>query len=234
MLQERIPKATAFYAHTTELSEHQMASGAPETPIRVFSSPDTPNPEVQLLSNGRYHVMITNAGGGYSRWKDLAVTRWREDSTCDNWGTFCYIRDVTSGEFWSTAYQPTLKRSKHFEAIFSEGRAEFRCRRPMTMTPIPRSLFRPRMTSSCAASASPTARGRAETIDVTSYAEVVLAPPAADALHPAFSNLFVQTEIIRRTAGDPLHSPAPLPGRADALDVSPDGRAWGGDRRNLL
>ena len=52
-------------------------------------------PEVQLLSNGRYHVMVTNAGGGYSRWKDLAVTRWREDSTCDNWGTFCYIRDVT-------------------------------------------------------------------------------------------------------------------------------------------
>ena len=72
--------------------------------------------------------MITNAGGGYSRWKDIAVTRWREDSTCDNWGTFCYIRDVTSGEFWSTAYQPTLKRPKSYEAIFSEGRAEFRRR----------------------------------------------------------------------------------------------------------
>jgi cyclic beta-1,2-glucan synthetase len=56
---------------------------------------------VQLLSNGRYHVMLTNAGGGYSRWKDLAVTRWREDGTCDNWGTFCYIRDVASGNFWS-------------------------------------------------------------------------------------------------------------------------------------
>ena len=72
--------------------------------------------------------MVTNAGGGYSRWKDLAVTRWREDTTCDNWGTFCYIRDVTSGEFWSTAYQPTLKRPENYEAIFSEGRAEFRRR----------------------------------------------------------------------------------------------------------
>jgi cyclic beta-1,2-glucan synthetase len=82
--------------------------------VRVFTSPDTPIPEVQLLSNGRYHVMITNAGGGYSHWKDLAVTRWREDSTCDNWGTFCYLRDVASGEFWSTAYQPTLKRSGEF------------------------------------------------------------------------------------------------------------------------
>ena len=196
LLQERIPKATAFYAHTTELSEHDMASSVSETPIRVFTSPDTPNPEVQLLSNGRYHLMVTNAGGGYSRWKDMAVTRWREDSTCDNWGTFCYIRDVTSREFWSTAYQPTFKRSKHFEAIFSEGRAEFRGRHHdyETHTEIAVSpeddieLRRVRITNR--------ARKR-RSIDVTSYAEVVLASPAADALHPAFSNLFVQTEILR-------------------------------------
>ncbi|WP_373497901.1 GH36-type glycosyl hydrolase domain-containing protein [Desulfococcus sp.] len=196
LLQERIPKATAFYAHTAEFSEHPWTSGASETPIRVFSSPDTPNPEVQLLSNGRYHVMITNAGGGYSRWKDIAVTRWREDRTCDNWGTFCYIADVAAREFWSTAYQPTLKRSKHFEAIFSEGRAEFRrsdhdydTHTEIAVSPEDDiELRRVRITNR--------ARTR-RAIDVTSYAEVVLAPPAADAQHPAFSNLFVQTEIIR-------------------------------------
>jgi cellobiose phosphorylase len=197
LLQERVPKATAIYAHTSEFSEHPWRSGAEEKPIRVFSSPDTQNPEVQLLSNGRYHVMITNAGGGYSRWKDLAVTRWREDRTCDNWGTFCYISDAASREFWSIAYQPTLKRSKSFEAIFSEGRAEFRCSNHDydTHTEIAVSpeddieLRRVRITNR--------ARTR-RAIDVTSYAEVVLAAPAADAQHPAFSNLFVQTEIIRR------------------------------------
>jgi len=89
LLQERIPKATAFYSHTAELSDVQTTTSGWETPVRRLSSPHTPIPEVQLLSNGRYHVMITNAGGGYSRWKDMAVTRWREDSTCDNWGTFC-------------------------------------------------------------------------------------------------------------------------------------------------
>ncbi|MEJ2388374.1 MAG: cyclic beta 1-2 glucan synthetase, partial [Chromatiaceae bacterium] len=196
LLQERIPKATTFYAHTTDLADHETASGAAETPIRVFSRPDTSNPEVQLLSNGRYHVMLTNAGGGFSRWKDLAVTRWREDRTRDNRGTFCYIQDVASRQFWSTAYQPTLKRSKRFEAIFSEGRAEFRGRDNdyETHTEIAVSpeddieLRRVRITNN--------ARTR-RAIDVTSYAEVVLAPPAGDALHPAFSNLFVQTEIIR-------------------------------------
>jgi len=197
LLQERVPKATAFYSHTAELSGLRTTpSRGAETPVRVFSSPDTPIPEVQLLSNGRYHVMITNAGGGYSRWKDIAVTRWREDSTCDNWGTFCYLRDVTSGEFWSTAYQPTLKRPDNYEAIFSEGRAEFRCRdhdfdthTEIAVSPEDDIELR-RITI--------TNRARTRrSIDVTSYAEVVLASSAADALHPAFSNLFVQTEIIR-------------------------------------
>ena len=62
--------------------------------MRVLKTPHTPIPEVHLLSNGRYHVMITNAGGGYSRWKDIAVTRWREDVARDDMGTFCYLRDV--------------------------------------------------------------------------------------------------------------------------------------------
>src|SRR3981189_2563200 len=97
-------------------------------PMRVITSPGTEVPLVQLLSNGRYHVMVTNAGGGYSRWKDLAVTHWRVDSTCDDWGSFCYIRDVRSGRSWSTAYQPTLQRPDSCRVIFSEGRAEFRCR----------------------------------------------------------------------------------------------------------
>ncbi|MEN6317825.1 MAG: glucoamylase family protein [Syntrophaceae bacterium] len=200
LLQERVPKATAFYSHTSELAEvHTASHDGEEMPIRVYTSPDTPVPEVQLLSNGRYHVMITNAGGGYSRWKDLAVTRWREDSTCDNWGAFCYIRDVTTGAFWSTAYQPSLKASTQYEAIFSEGRAEFRRRDQDydTHTEIAVSseddIELRRITITNRARTS-------RTIELTSYAEVVLAQPAQDALHPAFSNLFVQTEIIREQA----------------------------------
>ena len=197
LLQERIPKATAYYAHASELSRDTATSSVPVTPNRVLTSQDMPNPEVQLLSNGRYHVMVTSGGGGYSRWKDLAVTRWREDRTCDNWGMFCYIRDVTSGEFWSTIYQPTLKRSKNFEAIFSEGRAEFRCRdhdydihTEIAVSPEDDIELR----RIHVINHSRTRRS----IDITSYAEVVLAQPAQDALHPVFSNLFVQTEIIRR------------------------------------
>ena len=195
LLQERVPKAGVFLLQTARYAATHATASDPETPVRVINGPATPTPEVQLLSNRHYHVMVTNAGGGYSRWKGLDVTRWHEDTTCDNWGTFCYIRDLSSDTFWSNAHQPTLKRSESYEAIFSEGRAEFR-RRDLdynTHTEIVVSpeddieLRRVHITNG--------ARVR-RTIDVTSYAEVVLATPAADALHPAFSNLFVQTEII--------------------------------------
>ena len=207
LLQERIPKATALFSHAAELVELRATPVAAETPVRVFTSPDTPVPEVQLLSNGRYHVMLTNAGGGYSRWKDLAVTRWQEDGTCDNWGSFCYIRDVASGDYWSTAHQPTLKRPESYEAIFTEGRAEFR-RRDATAASGDNDVEEGRFETYTEIVVSPeddielrrvriTNRSRQRRqIDVTSYAEVVIAPAAADALHPAFSNLFVQTEIL--------------------------------------
>ncbi len=199
LLQERIPRASALYVHSAEVSALESGAESQAMPIRVLNSPDTPIPEVQLLSNGRYHVMVTNAGGGYSRWNDLAVTRWREDGTRDPWGTFCYLRDVSSaaeaGASWSTAHQPTLQRGHGYEAIFSAGRAEFRRRDGDfdTHTEIVVSpeddieLRRVRITSHA------TAR---RTLEITSYAEVVLAPAAADDLHPAFSKLFVQTEIV--------------------------------------
>ena len=197
LLQERVPKATAPYTRAPEVSGLLTTYGVTEMPVRSFGTPDTPVPEVQLLSNGRYHVMITNSGGGYSRWKDIAVTRWREDGTCDNWGTFCYLRDTASGEFWSTAYQPTRKRPEKYEAIFSEARVEFR-RRDHEFDTHTEIAVSPEDDAEVRRVRIVNRSQTRRTIEVTSYAEVVLASPAADALHPAFGKLFVQTEIVRQ------------------------------------
>ena len=195
LLEEKIPSVTMFYPHAPDTPEFRSGTEALSTPARVFTTPDTQSPQVHLLSNGRYHVMVSNAGGGYSRWNDLAVTRWLSDTTCDNWGTFLYIRDTETNELWSNAYQPTHKAPENYEVIFSEGRAEFRRRDHDidTYTEVVVSpeddieLRRVRIAN----------RSRVQrTIDVTSYAEVVLATPASDATHPGFSNLFVQTEIV--------------------------------------
>ncbi|MFH1235954.1 MAG: glucoamylase family protein, partial [Parcubacteria group bacterium] len=197
LLLEKVPKGIPFYTHASELADIRTLSGDAQIPVRVLKTPHTLIPEVQLLSNGRYHVMVTNAGGGYSRWKDIAVTRWHEDTTCDNWGAFCYIRDLASGKFWSTAYQPTLKRPKNYEAIFSEGRAEFR-RRDYDLDTYTEIVVSPEDDIELRRVRITNRSWVKRVIDVTSYAEVVLVPAAAEALHPMFSNLFVQTEIIKR------------------------------------
>jgi len=193
LLQERIPRATTFFKHTTDIADINYAAGSTET--RVINSPDTPVPEIQLLSNGRYHVMLTNAGGGYSIWKGLAVTRWQEDGTCDNRGSFCYIRDLDHKTFWSNTHQPACKKATKYEAAFSQGRVDFRTinndietHTEIVVSPEDDIEMRRVRITNC----STTSR----TIEVTSYAEVVLASAASDLMQPAFSNLFVQTEII--------------------------------------
>jgi len=132
---------------------------------------------------GRYHVMITNAGGGYSRWNDMAVTRWREDSTRDHWGTFCYLRDMASGKFWSTAHQPSLKRVDSYQAIFSESRPSSAAART-TLDAYTEIAVSPEDDIELRRITITNRGRRRRTIDLTSYAEVVLALPAADAEHP--------------------------------------------------
>ncbi|MDQ1108565.1 cyclic beta-1,2-glucan synthetase [Stenotrophomonas rhizophila] len=195
LLQERIPRVGVFHPHEVEaLGEHaDMAHH--ETALRVLRKPGGPRPEVQLLSNGRYHGMLTHAGGGYSRHGDLSLTRWREDGTTDAWGTFCYLRDVDSGDFWSAAYQPTCVPLDNYEAIFTDAKAEFRgalhgCESHLQVAISAEDdieLRRLRLTNRSR---------RTRTVEITTYAEVVLAPAAADDAHPAFSNLFVQSEIV--------------------------------------
>lgn len=193
LLQERIPKATTFYAHTTDISDINYVGSGTET--RIINTPFTEIPAVQLLSNGRYHVMLTNAGGGYSRWKDIAVTRWREDGTCDNWGTFCYVRDLETNEYWSGTHQPTAKKADKYEAAFSQGRVDFHATHneieihtEIVVSPEDDIEMR-RMHIKNHSAIN-------RIIEVTSYTEVVLAPAASDLMQPAFSNLFVQTEIL--------------------------------------
>ncbi|MES2208376.1 MAG: glucoamylase family protein [Pseudomonadota bacterium] len=197
LLHEKVPKATALYANTTELADIRISLDEHALPMRLLTSADTRVPETQLLSNGKYHLMITNGGGSFSRWKDLAVTRWREDTTRDHWGAFCYVRDSQTGAFWSTTYQPTLKKPDHYEVIFSEGQAEFR-RRDQDIDMHTKIVVSPEDDIELRRTRITNRSSVRKTIDITSYSEVVLAPAPADSAHPAFSNLFIQTEILEQ------------------------------------
>lgn len=213
LLQERVPKTIGYYTASAEMEDIKPMAANQE--IRVFNTAHTPAPEVQLLSNGKYHVMVTNSGSGYSRWKDLAVTRWREDTTSDHWGSYCYVRSLKTNDFWSTTHQPTLKKASQYSAVFLEGRAEF-TRVDHGIETHTEIIVSPEDDIEIRRVKITNKTNSTERIEITTYAEVVLASAMADDAHPGFSNLFVQTEILenqhallctRRPRSDSEHPP---------------------------
>ncbi|HEX5042981.1 MAG TPA: glucoamylase family protein [Candidatus Polarisedimenticolaceae bacterium] len=196
LLQERAPRQVAVERLLPEDTGAPPAGdGRPAPVVRRFTSPHDVIPRTHLLSNGKYSVMVTAAGSGYSRWRDLSVTRWREDVTADAYGSYVYVRDLGTGEVWSAAYQPTGVEPDQYSAAFSEDRAAF-VRRDGTIV-IRLDVAVSGEEDAEVRQVSIANRGtRTRELEVTSYLEVVLAPPAADRAHPAFAKLFVETEFV--------------------------------------
>jgi len=198
LLQERIPAVlneSALITHPHSGISNKTDAQIKESITRVYTNPDSEVPRVQMLSNGRYNVMLTNAGGGYSRWQGMDLVRWREDVTRDCYGLHCYVQDAESGGFWSTTYQPTCIRPRSYEVIFSQALVEFRSisndiesYTKITVSPEDDIEIR-RMTIRNLSSSE-------RTLDLTSYAEVVLSEELADMSHPVFNSLFIQTVLL--------------------------------------
>ncbi|MBF0105549.1 MAG: cyclic beta 1-2 glucan synthetase, partial [Deltaproteobacteria bacterium] len=200
LLHERVPKASARFTDVFAGSDIVTTPLAEEKTFRVLKDPSRPTPDVHLLGNGNYHVMITSAGSGYSTWKDLMVTRWREDRVRDSYGYFIYIKDTKNSESWSVGFQPLLKKSEEYEVIFTEGRAEIR-RSDKGLASHLEIAVSPDDDAELRRLSLSNHGDEIRVVEITTYAEVVLAPAAADLSHPAFSNLFVETEIVDHQKG---------------------------------
>ncbi|MCZ8177867.1 MAG: protein ndvB [Rhizobium sp.] len=165
--------------------------------IRTVEDPATKDREVVFLSNGHYSVMLTATGSGFSRWNGQSVTRWKPDTTEDRWGTFLFLRDTATNEWWSATSAPRSALNEKSKVIFGDDKAEFF----KTVGDISTTL-------ECIVGTEHDAEGRRLTIlntgtedryiEVTSYTEPVLAYEDGDNAHPLFSRMFVKTEFGRR------------------------------------
>jgi cyclic beta-1,2-glucan synthetase len=194
LLYERIPSRLVLTSPLDASSSEALPDPDLEQPfVRVVDTPHTSEPRVALLGRLPYTIMVTSGGGGYSRYENLAVTRWKPDGTTDDTGQFCYVKDVASGRVWSCAHQPIGVPADEYEARLATDRVSFHrvdgdIQTDTEIAVLPEDSAEVRRVTV-------TNTGRvAREIEVTSYAEIVLAEPAADAAHPAFSNLFVETE----------------------------------------
>ena len=194
-----------LHEHIPERVLPTTGEGHEERPVRqtvptvgvpaLTQAPDFASPRIHLLSNGACSVTVTNSGGGYLRWLDLDVTRWRADATCDASGPFCYIRDLESGTIWSNTHQPVRSPERRYTWSFTPDKAEFRRRSGPCET-----------ITEIVISAEDNAEVRRVTLvntsrktcqlELTSYLELALAPHRTDRAHPAFNKLFIETEWL--------------------------------------
>lgn len=196
LLQERTPREVALaQPRAEEVRAAPRLIGSEPATFREVLSPHTTPPQTQILSNGRYSTMLSAAGGGYSKWGNISITRWREDPTCDDFGTHIYLRDTRTGVVWSAGFQPTGIEAEEFKVSFSDGRAEF-LRRDNTLSTTLEVIVSPECDGEVRRVTISNHGTRGRDIEVTSYAELALAPASTDWAHPAFSKLFVETEYL--------------------------------------
>jgi cyclic beta-1,2-glucan synthetase len=199
LLQERVPREAIL----SEPRPAESATGlqAPAvTASRRFRSPHTRSPHTQFLSNGRYTVSLTHAGGGYSTWRGLAVTRRRDDRTSDGGAHHIFLRDPWSGLVWSPTYQPVCHEPDDYEAIFDLDKVTFHSRNGDFETQLQVSVSSEDDVE--VRRLSIVNRGsRPREIEVTSYAEIVLGRHQDDVAHPAFGKLFIEAEFDSQSAG---------------------------------
>jgi cyclic beta-1,2-glucan synthetase len=195
LLQERIPRDVAS-ARPRAMEVLVAPEEQVEIPaVRTFENPLATPPTAHLLSNGNYGVMLTPTGEGFSHWRGIAVTRWRDEAAEAALGAFVFLRDRNSGEVWSAAVQPSRSGADRHRAVFCEHHAAFTYEAPRLMTETEVVVSAEDDAEARRVTLTNTGR-RAREIDVTSYAELALAPPAADLAHPAFSKMFVVTDYL--------------------------------------
>ena len=196
LLQERMPRDIAMARPAPEqvtVATH-IENLAPDAQRR-YDTAHSRVPRTHLMANGRYALMLTATGSGYSRWRDVAITRWREDVTRDNWGTYVFLRDVRSGETWSAGYAPSIVEPDSYDVTFADDRAEI-VRSDGSLTTTMEVAISPEDDAEVRRISITNHGTRTREIDLTSYAEVSLARQADDVAHPAFAKLFVDTEFV--------------------------------------
>ncbi|MGI8587300.1 MAG: GH36-type glycosyl hydrolase domain-containing protein [Chloroflexia bacterium] len=207
LLQERIPQQAPLIepAEVTGIADRPPRlpsdQDRPGDEVIRFETPDTPQPIAHLLSNGSYTVMLTNSGGGYSEWRPdggtaaIAVTRRRYDPTRDCWGSFLYLRDMRTGRVWSAGYAPVGGLVSGYGGEWVPEYGAF-WRKDEGIETYTRVVVSPEEDVEVRRVTVTNRSNRPREIEVTSYAEVVLTTAAADAAHPAFEKLFVETEFV--------------------------------------
>jgi cellobiose phosphorylase len=198
LLQEKTPR-NIVYDKNEDFREPGVNFQDENIIVRKYTTARTDIPEVNIISSENYSLMTTNSGSGYSKIEDMMLYRYREDVVTNDTGMFFYIKNINSNEYWSAAYEPCKDSPEEYEVVFSPHKSEFkrkdgnlRTRTEITVSSEDRGEIRKISISNMSNSV--------REVEITSYMEVTMSPYNADLVHPAFGNLFIQTQFVEKPA----------------------------------
>lgn len=201
LLYERLPSYSSITKdYTKQAPVARLRALHPYLNISKIETADTPNPKVNLLSNGNYSVMMTNSGTGYSHFDQLELTRWSADPTSSELGSFCYIKDLETGNYWSSTYQPTNIYPTSYSVNFTSDKIEFK-RRDFDIETLTEIVVSPEDHAEVRRMTFTNFSKLKKHLEVTSYLEISLSPHSNDLAHKAFNKMFIQTEVSQLPFG---------------------------------
>ena len=202
LLQERLPEFTSVIPQPED--EHPVrerrVQGADleENQFIFMNTAMSPIPVTHCISNGQYSVMLTNSGAGFSRFKEISLSRWREDVTRDTWGMYFYIQNLNSGNVWSATHHPCRNSGEDYKVTYAPDQVEY-SRKDGNITTRTEVVVSPEDQAEMRRISLTNHSKYDRTVEVTSCFDVVLAGANQDSAHPAFSNLFIQTEFAHES-----------------------------------
>lgn len=197
LLEEKVPARAIITKDYKEKVGPLVESQKPAVNlVRSFElDPRRLLPRCHILSNGRYFLLVTDRGNGYSRREGIQLTRWRKDYLLGSYGFHVFLKSLETNKIWSATYEPLREEPDSFQVTFAMDKVIF-TRVDDLLTTQTEIVVAPeddveirRMTLSN--------NGQQDVVlEVTSYGELVLGDQPADIAHPAFSSLFVKTEAL--------------------------------------
>ena len=149
-------------------------------------------PEIGVISNGQYTVLLNDRGSGFSRYKNIMLGRYRKISA-DHYGCYLYIRNLATDKLWCNTYAPLDVMPESYHVSFASDKISYLRVDDGIETKTEVTVLKDR-SAEVRRITFTNSSGRDADLELTTYGEVVLAPSADDENHRVFNGMKIISE----------------------------------------
>lgn len=191
LLKEKVQLKTSIDMKMARYKKYDYQKERVENDIRAFNYISY-MPEVSVLSNKKYCLLMNDRGNSFSRYRTLQLNRYRKVTEQD-YGLFMYIRDVNSNDVWSNTYSPVNKRPDNYEVVFASDMIKYLRTDGKMMTKTEIVVVKDHHAEIRKITFKNNSN-QDRVLELTTYTEVILSENMDDVSHRVFNNMFISSE----------------------------------------